>query len=107
MDQLALHDGTKLSGKWPYSEDTAFVVEKNTAYPVAQIDDHVKHIFREHKQEADHLANVGAEEPIGKGDNTELEGCSRVLGWQHKDGWKKHVRCCDQKCGPGQVDHNH
>ena len=62
MDQLALHDGTKLSGKWPYSEDTAFVVEKNTAYPVAQIDDHVKHTFREHKQEADHLANVGAEE---------------------------------------------
>ena len=35
---------------------------KKIAYPVAQIDDYVKHIFREHNQEADHLANLGAEE---------------------------------------------
>ena len=30
-------------------------------YPVGKIDDHVKHIFTEHNQEADHLANLGTE----------------------------------------------
>ena len=44
----------------------------------------------------------GAEKiTTGKGDSTELEGCSRVLGWQHKDRWKKWMRCCDQRFGPG------
>ena len=33
--------------------------KKKTAYPVAQIDDFVKHIFLEHNQEADHLAHPG------------------------------------------------
>ena len=33
--------------------------KKKTAYPVAQIDDFVKHIFREYNEEADHLANLG------------------------------------------------
>ena len=32
------------------------------AHPVGQVDDYVKHVFREHNQEADHLANLGAED---------------------------------------------
>ena len=46
---------------------------RKVAYPVALVDDYVKHIFREHHQEADHLANLGAEEQVivEKGDNTE------------------------------------
>ena len=35
--------------------------KEEIAYPATQIDDYVKHAFREHKQEADHLANLGAE----------------------------------------------
>ena len=42
---------------------------------MAQIDDYVKHIFREHDQETDHLANLGVEEQrkitVEKGNNTE------------------------------------
>ena len=45
---------------------------------MAQVDDHVKHIFREHNQEADHLANLGAEAPrkitIEKGENIQKTG---------------------------------
>ena len=29
--------------------------------PILEIDDYVKHVFREHNTEADHSANVGAE----------------------------------------------
>ena len=32
-----------------------------SVFPVAQIDDYVKHIFREHSQEADHWATWGVE----------------------------------------------
>ena len=35
--------------------------EKEVAYLITQIDDHVKHHFREHNREADHLANLGAD----------------------------------------------
>ena len=49
--------------------------EDKIGYPVGLIDDHVKHISREHKQEADHLANLGAKGQrkitVEKGDNTE------------------------------------
>ena len=50
--------GQKASGEhWTGSEHTALMVRKRKiAYPVAQIDDYVKHIFREHNQEADNLA---------------------------------------------------
>ena len=34
---------------------------EKVAFLVTQIDDYVKHIFRKHNQEADHLANLGAE----------------------------------------------
>ena len=35
--------------------------KRKVAFPFSQIDDNVKHIFREHNQEADHRANLGAE----------------------------------------------
>ena len=35
---------------------------RKTAFRTFQIDDYVKHIFKEHNQEADHGANVGAKE---------------------------------------------
>ena len=51
------------------------VEEKKVAFPESQIDDYVKHIFREHNQEADHLANLGAEGQrkvtVERGNNTE------------------------------------
>ena len=35
--------------------------KRKTVYPVAQLDDDVKHIFRQHNQKADHLANAETE----------------------------------------------
>ena len=35
--------------------------KRKIAYPVGEFDDYMKHIFREHNQEADHLANLGTE----------------------------------------------
>ena len=32
---------------------------RKVAYPVRQVDDYVRHVLREHNQEADHLANQG------------------------------------------------
>ena len=48
---------------------------RKVAYPVRQVDDYVRHVLREHNQEADHLANLGAEGQrqitVEKGDSTE------------------------------------
>ena len=48
---------------------------RNVAYPVRQVDDYVRHVLREHNQEADHLANQGAEGQrqitVEKGNSTE------------------------------------
>ena len=41
------------------SENTVFVVEEKCVYPVAQLDECVWHIFREHNLVADHLAKLG------------------------------------------------
>ena len=35
--------------------------KRKIAHPISKIDDYVEHIFREHNQEADHWANLGAE----------------------------------------------
>ena len=52
-------------------------------YPVAQIDDYVKHIFREHNQEADHLANLGTE---GQKEVT-IEGVKNTEDWKAVRGY--------------------
>ena len=39
-------------------EDISYVVKEKKTYLVGLIDDHVKHVFREYNQEADHLANL-------------------------------------------------
>ena len=48
---------------------------RNVAYPVGQVDDHVRRVLREHNRDADHLANQGAEGQrqitVAKGDSTE------------------------------------
>ena len=48
---------------------------KKIAHSISKIDDYVKHIFREHNLEADHMANLGAEGRrkfvADKGNNTE------------------------------------
>ena len=43
------------------TEDYTFVVETRVPYPVQTSGDHVRHIFGEHNEEADHMANLGAE----------------------------------------------
>ena len=51
------------------------MVIKPWTYPVNQTNDYAKHIFREHNQEAEHLANLGAEGQrkitVEKGNDTE------------------------------------
>ena len=45
---------------------------KEIANRTSKVDDYVKHVFREHNQEADHWANVGGEKTVvDKGNNTE------------------------------------
>ena len=79
--------------------------------PRGKVDDYVKHIVTEHNQEVDHLAKLGTEEQrkvtIENGRQfRKVESSSRVLGWQHKYRVTKCMRCCDQRCGPGQVERN-
>ena len=66
--------------------------KRKIALPISKIDDHVKHIFREHNQEAEYWANLGAEGQgkiiIGNGNNTERrkavrgfwDGSSKING---------------------------
>ena len=72
---------------------------KHVADPVTQIDDLVRYMFREHNQEADHLANIGAEGQrkitVEKGNNTEHSKAVRGF-W---DGSKK----TDGRTGCGVV----
>ena len=60
---------------WPNSKDILLLVEREIANSISKIDDFVKHVFREHNQEADQWANLGAEEQrttaVDKGSNTE------------------------------------
>ena len=35
--------------------------QEKSASPISKIDDFVKHVYREHNQEADHWANIGAQ----------------------------------------------
>ena len=45
----SLRIGSKVSGEnWSNLENTVLMVEKKSAYRVAQTDDYVKHIFRDH-----------------------------------------------------------
>ena len=59
------------------------MVEKKSAYRVAQIDDYVKHIFRDHNWEADHLANL---ETKGHGQVT-IESVERADEWTAVKGY--------------------
>ena len=75
------------------------------------IDDYVKHFFREHNQEVDHLPHLGAERQrkitVDKGDNTEnWKGCTRIFGRQQKVRPTERIWCCDRRCAQGQMDHN-
>ena len=51
----------RYQGKWDDSENFAPMVEQEDGNPVSPIDDFVEHTFREHNQEADDWATVGAE----------------------------------------------
>ena len=44
--------------------------------PISKIDDYVKHVFQEHNEEGDLLANIGA-----------VVGGDRLLGWQLQRQW--------------------
>ena len=70
---------------------------------MGQVDDHVKHVFREHNQEADHLANLGAEEQrkvtVEKEEqHRKLEGGTTILGRQRKERRKEWMWSYDQRC---------
>ena len=83
-------------------------MEGKIAFLISQIDDCVKHIFREHNQEADHWTNLGADGQrrfmFDKGSNTEKRkmvrdfwdgsskingrsGCGVVIKGADKDKW--------------------
>ena len=63
---------------------------KNTS-PISKIDDFVKHVFREHNQEAVHWADVGSEgqkNVIDTRDNSESwKAVKGFLGWQFRRQW--------------------
>ena len=107
---MASRDGTRASGKniGRIQKTLYSWWKRKIAYPVVQIDDNVKHIFREHNQEAEHLENLGAEGQrkitIEKGDSTEnwktvrgfwdgstktdvRSGCGVVIKGVDKDKW--------------------
>ena len=50
--------GTTYRNKIGGIQETLHYWKKSVAYPVGKIEDFVKHVFREHTQEGDHLANV-------------------------------------------------
>ena len=75
MDQWALRDGKHTRKHGACSEDAAFMMEEKT-YPVRMINDCVKHMFREHNQDADHLTNLGTEGEEYRG----LESSTWLLG---------------------------
>ena len=53
--------GQKYRGKIGHIQKTLHSWwKRKIAFLVSQIDDYVKHIFREHDKEADHRANLGA-----------------------------------------------
>ena len=73
---------SNVAGKWSLCFGTSHIQKtlhsgwkEKIAFPISQIDDQVKHIFREHNQEAGHWANWGAagqrQKFIDKGNNTE------------------------------------
>ena len=59
---MGTSDETKVRGKIGHIHKTLHPWwTRRVAYLVRRIDDYVKHIFQEHSQEADHLANIGTE----------------------------------------------
>ena len=72
---------------------------RKVAYLVRMIDDYVNHIFREHNQEADHLANLGVKGQrkitVDKGDNTE--------NWKAVRGFWDGSKKTGGRCGCGIV----
>ena len=61
MDQLSIFSGTELQREnWPSTKDPALMVAREDCQSISKIDDFVKHVYREHNQEADHWANIGA-----------------------------------------------
>ena len=79
---------------------------RKVAYPVAQVGDYVRHVFREHNQEADHLANFDAEWRRERRQYRQLDGGTMNLGREQQDRQKKWMWCCGQRCVQKQVDHN-
>ena len=62
MDQRSTRCGKEIQRRVGRSQKTLNSWWKGKiAHLISRIDDYVKHNFREHNQEADHLANLGAE----------------------------------------------
>ena len=78
-------------------------------YSVEEIDDNLKHIFREHNPEEDHLANLGNE---GK-TKTTIDGVKKAEKWKAVSSRRvttevermQRLRCRGQH-RQGEVDHN-
>ena len=72
------------------------------AHPVGPIDDYTKHIFPEHNQEPDHLANLGThgqrKVTIERGENTEEWTAVRVYWDGSKKRWPELMWSRDQRC---------
>ena len=76
--------------------------KRNIANPILKIDDFVKHVHREHKQEADHWANIGAQGQrkmvLDRCDNSETwKAVKGYLDWQLQRQWHKCMWCGDQR----------
>ena len=81
--------------------------KEKIANPIPKIDDFVKHVFREHNQEADHWANIGAKGQrkivLDKCNNSETWKAVELLGWQHQRQWKEWVWRGDQRGRQGKM----
>ena len=71
--------------------------KKGVAKPISNIGSFVNHVHREHSQEADHWANMGAQSDrinviARRGESVHsVEGEKRVLGWKLHRHWQKQV----------------
>ena len=63
MNQRPVCSGSKIQRRnWSHSKKHyTHGGKERSHFLISKIDDYVKHIFREHNQEADHWANLGAE----------------------------------------------
>ena len=85
-------------------ENVALLVEEERRVG-RKTDGYMNHTFREHRQESDHLAKLGAEGMSNRTIGT-VESSSWLLGRQQKGRRKHRLWDCDQSRRQGEMDHH-